>query len=192
MLNKDSDILVFMRLKNGDMDALEILFKRYYESLCNFANTYLQDFELTEDIVNDVFILLWDKRKRINIKSNFKSYLFTITKNTIFEYLRKNKIYFEKLDSIKDFSSPNELIEELDKMEIKQIIKFLLDKIPPKSRRVFLMHRMDKLKYKEIAEVLNISIKTVENHIGKALKILRENKNILKRFLSFLLFLSFR
>jgi len=187
MLKQEPDIYVFKRLNKGDIDALEILFKRYYESLCNFAATFLNDKSLSEDIVTDVFLMLWEKREKINIKSNLKSYFFMTTKNAVLEYLRKNKIYFEDLTQVKGKFTTQDACYDIQKKESKQIIEELLNKIPPKSRRVFLMHRQNGLKYREIAEVLDISIKTVENHIAKALKILRENKEIINRLLGMLL-----
>lgn len=180
----NDDIHLFKQINNGHAKALDRLFNKYYEPLCNFAFLFLKDTKLTEEIVDDVFINIWRKRKEITIHTNPKAYLYRSTRNMVISHLRKNAPYFdsiEALESEKVANTPATPESLMIRKEIAGKVTFLLEKLPVQAGLVFRMHKMDGLKYKEIAEVLNLSIKTVENHMGRALKIFRlmykENAN---------------
>jgi len=171
-----NDIDLFEQIKNGNQKSFEELFNRYYNVLSNYSSIILNNNSCAEEVVADVFANIWIKRKKITINKNVKAYLYRSTRNTAISYLRKRKQECETIDENKiNFSqthnSPdNELIREDSEFRLKN----LLNKIPERSREVFILHRFNNLKYVEIAETLNVSIKTIEKHMTKSLKIIRE------------------
>ena len=184
-----SDKYLFDRVKTtGCKESFEMLFDRYYSPLCNFAYLFIKDEDACEEIVSDVFVNIWKKRKDIEIKTELKYYLYKSTKNQLIGYLRKQKPTTsahnrEIVESdIINFQSPETL---LIKKELNSKIKELLDELPKQSGLVLRLKKIDGLRYKEIAELLNISEKTVENHITNALKKIKqllENHNELREY----------
>lgn len=173
----EKDIQIFNRIKDDDSDSFEELFNLYYESLCNFAYLFVQDKNVAEEAVSDVFISIWQKRKSINIKKNLRAYLYKSTKNAALFYTRKHKINIVNIDDINvgnEFDTPETL---LIKAEKSVLINKIIANLPKRAGLVFRMHKVDGFKYREIAEVLNISEKTVENHMGNALRHLRDLAN---------------
>jgi RNA polymerase sigma-70 factor (ECF subfamily) len=172
----DGDIHLFKQVRKGQAQALATLFDKYYEPLCNFAFLFLKDTKLTEEIVDDVFIHIWRKREELIIHSNPKAYLYRSTRNGVISYLRKNRPVFDSIEVLES-SQPNSSSTSPEMLmirkEIADKVAYILDKLPAQAGLVFRMHKVDGLKHKEIAEVLGISIKTVENHMGRALKIFR-------------------
>ncbi len=171
------DIFLFQRLKKGNIAALTKLHDKYFESLCNFAFLFLKDAMSAEEIVDDVFIHIWENREKLFIKTNVKSYLYRSTRNGVISYLRKNKMRFEALQLIENKKQGTRFPLTPDtimvRKEIASRIEDILQQLPPQAGLVFRLHKVDGMKYAEIAEVLEISIKTVENHMGRALKIFR-------------------
>ncbi len=171
---------LFEEIKKGNKLALNTLFQKCYQRLCYFVETYTADSHIAEELVADVFTTIWMKRKKINIRQSLKSYLYTSAKNAALMHLRKKRLQTEDLESAKHIprndTNPEQIMVE---KETGSKIDQLLELIPERSRQVFILHRLDGLRYKEIAEVMSISTKTVENHMGKALKILRENKGVI-------------
>lgn len=173
----EKDIQIFNRIKDDDSDSFEELFNLYYESLCNFAYLFVQDKNVAEEAVSDVFISIWQKRKSINIKKNLRAYLYKSTKNAALFYTRKHKINIVNIDDINvgnEFDTPETLLIKADK---SVLINKIIANLPKRAGLVFRMHKVDGFKYREIAEVLNISEKTVENHMGNALRHLRDLAN---------------
>lgn len=153
----------------------EVLFKEQYSSLCRFAFGYTNDYDSAQEIVQEVFINLWLKRGSIDRNKSVKSYLFTATKNRCLNYIRDNKKFrSEYLDVELELEIRVEDKDIFSENERKERINQAFDKLPEKCREVFELSRSDEMKYKDIAVKLNISIKTVEVHMSKALKILRE------------------
>lgn len=191
MAEKDFDIILFYSLKAGNEDALDLLFKKYYENLCNYVATIINDFSLCEDIVTELFADIWLKRSKIIINHNFRAYIYKSAKNAALAYLRKKKLVtvsFEDI-SISDIASYQTPFAEAKQKQVDKNINLILQKIPPRSRQVFVLHRFEDMKYREISEFLSISIKTVENHISTALKVLRSNKDLIKKTLNTLVLL---
>lgn len=149
-------------------ETVENIFHQYYSPLCNYAAKIIHDKNSAEDIVQALFIQLIDKKKFDSIK-NIESYLLHSVRFKCIDYLRaSNKNRTEVLNESLDeaFDLPHEITEE----EIEPLFHYYAAKLPPKTREVFLLSRVSKLTYKEIAEELNTSIKTVENQMGSALK----------------------
>ena len=150
------------------------VFEAYYNPLCNFIRRLGNDNTLAEDVVQDVFMHLWKTRHQYTQDTDIKSLLFKSSKNKLFEHFRKDKAYEKHLQNFngtQDLSADeDQLAESLLKLEkINQSLRHL----PTKCRIVFEMHKFKGLTYSEIADINNISIKTVENHMLKAIKILR-------------------
>ena len=136
----------------------------------------MNDHKMAQDVVQDVFTKLWDKRDSLSIDSNEKSYLFQAVKNRSLEVLRKQKID-QKVSTIdyKDlYVDGNEIDEQARKYMLKEFLYNSIRQLPPKCQDIFVMNKVNGLTYNEIALDLDISVKTVENQIGKAYRKLRE------------------
>lgn len=158
-----------------DKQQFEALFKSHFAHLCNFARQFVLDEEVAQDIVQKVFISLWEKREDIDPKLSIKSYLFTSVRNKCLNHIRDEKKYRSQVLDL-DHADFEIAVEEdhFGEEELKQKIEAALASLPPKCRQVFEMSRFQQMKYKEIAEELELSQKTVEAHMSKAMKILRE------------------
>lgn len=166
---------------NINKQLFEQLFRDHYKALCHFAERYLHDNDSAQEIVQDVFINLWQKKETISSDKSVKSYLYTSVKNRCLNYIRDNKKFRSQyLDVELEMEIPFEDVDQFSESETQNRIEKALDKLPGKCRQVFELSRFEELKYKEIAERLRISQKTVEIHMSKALKILRvELKDLL-------------
>jgi RNA polymerase sigma-70 factor, ECF subfamily len=174
-----SDAELFRRIKSNDAGALKILFERYYSPLCSFACKFINNVHLAEEVVSDVFLAIWLKKEMIEIKLNLKAYLYTAVRNQSFNYLKKNKIQSEDIDSTVAEQKTSELNADTFVMykELKNDINKLLQQLPEKRQLIFRMNRIDGLSYKEIAEILSISIHTVQNQMVAAVKFLTEQQS---------------
>ena len=150
-------------------------FEEYYNPLCNFAFKIVNRKDLAEDVVQEVFVQIWQKRENIKLKASIKNYLFQSTRNKAIEILRKKKLendYKEHELSLK--TEAYEIEEEANNYMLKERLKRSIRQLPPKCQEIFVMSKMNGLTYAEIAEELDLSVKTVENQMGRALKLLRE------------------
>lgn len=165
-----------------DIKSFELFFKTNYKPLCAFANKFVNDVTVAEDIVSNIFVKLWENRQQLNIETNLKSYLLASIKNQALNYIKHQKT---KLQYSQYHLQINQLeVEEIQTFELEEKLIQSIDNLPTQQRQIFIMSRYQGLKNKEIAEQLKISIKNVEYHISKALLILREN---LKDFLTIFL-----
>ena len=166
---------------------LENIFHQYYSPLCNYALKIIRDDAMSEDIVQNLFIQLWESNKLSGAK-NVERFLLRAVKYKCIDYLRtkktKNEVSLQNFDNLKSIS-----VNELSEEEIEPLFHYFAAKLPVKTREVFLLSRKSGLTYKEIAEEMDISVKTVENQMGRAL---RKMKELLKeqKYLIFLLFLN--
>ncbi len=174
LATKYHELNIIDKIRNGDEYAFRDLFKTNYKSLVKYTNRYIQNTQTAEDIVCDVFLKLWQERKRLQINISVKAYLFRMVRNHSLNYLKTKKP--ELLDSFSLNLSLSSLAtdEQVNLDEITKYIQEAIAELPERSRSVFTMHRYDNLKYSEIAEVLNISEGTVETHMVRALKFLRK------------------
>ena len=161
-----------------DKERFKEVFMKHYVPLCNYANSLVRDEMLAEDIVQDVFLHLWKNNDTLTITSKLQSFLFTAVKNKVFEQSRSNTAYRKALDSVKNMNndhltSDDDMSSESAKYMAKERVSSLLRQLPTKCRQVFALHKLNGLTYAEIATQKGISIKTVENHMLKAMKILR-------------------
>ena len=163
---------IINKIKEGDIGKFEMLFKDYYERLCEFGMKYLKSIDLAEEIVQDTFYNIWKNRNTINIKTSLKSYLYTAVRNNCLQELRTRSLdikyeNYYKSHYVNDSVNP---VDELNAKELNEVIHKVLNSLPERCKIIFKMSRDEGLKYHEIAEKLSISIKTVEANMGKALK----------------------
>lgn len=184
-VNKD----IILRLREGDSSSIEELHDLYFSRLYSFSFAYLKSREDSLDTVQEVFIKLWIKRETVGDISTFDSFIFKITKNIIISLFRRRESdlkFRERLYFTSTSGVDNVDLNSLDYDELKEKYNQLLEKLPPKRREVFVMSREDGLKNREIAEELDISIKTVEYHISEALKMMRDAASTLSISVSIL------
>ncbi len=174
--NHDEKLL--QKIKAGDETAFELVFKNYYPHLVLLAQKYLGDKDLSESIVQSVFVKMWEKRREIEIRS-LKGFLVVAVRNKCTNELKHQQVVreYEKVSDAKEEAVWMTFNENVYLQRINHVI----EELPEQRRRIFKMSRMDGLKYREIAEKLNISPKTVEVQMGKALKYLREQLQPLKK-----------
>lgn len=172
----------------GDEMAFEGLFKSHFAELTLYATRFVEDMENAEEIVQDIFFNLWNNRLKLNINTSIKAYLYTTVRNTCLNLIKHKKVEHKYREYFSRQLHEDELQPEdwMGGNELQDKISKTIEKLPPERKKVFMMSRFDNLKYKEIAEKLDISVKTVENQMGKALKFLREE---LKEYLPLLIFL---
>jgi len=170
-----SDLYLFERIKLGDQKSFDLLFQKYYNNLCNYAYLFLKEDALTQEIVADVYLKIWNNKDKIEIKTNLKSYFLRSTHNEVISYLRKSKLQTVSLDHNNDIGNISEDSPEtlLINKETCRTFSSMINELPKQAGLVFRLHKVDGLTYKQIAEVLELSIKTVENHMGRALKMMR-------------------
>jgi len=169
----DSDILLAIR--QGNERVFETVFKKHYQALCNYACGILKDMDDAEEVVQSIFLKFWEQRAEIEINVSLKSYLYRAVHNTCLNRLKHLKIQETYRQYVGDYleNTHDSATDILDKVELESRIGDALEKLPEQCRLIFKMSRFEELKYQEIADRLGLSIKTVENQIGKALKIMR-------------------
>ncbi len=152
-----------------------MLFKAHFAGLCYFAQKYVKDFEAAKEIVQDAFLNLWEKRDSIDMDRPVKSYLTMIIHNKCTNYLRDNRkfdsyiLHVENLLDIPEYEDADTFVEK----ELEAKIEIAINELPEKCREVFVLNRYKNLKYQEIADRLQVSVKTVEAQMSKALQHMR-------------------
>lgn len=191
---KSKNIELLERLRNGDILAFDAIYKKYSTRLYGFILKIIKQDSDAEELVQKVFVKIWESRINIKANASFDSYLFTTAYNTTMSLLRKRvheKNYLEHLKSIQQISSPSNIIEEIHSEDVKNSFQKLINQLTPRQKEVFNLSREEDLTYFEIAEKLNISVNTVENHMTKALSFIKNNidKTLLFNSLIIALFL---
>lgn len=191
----ENDLELLKRIKNNDEIAFKVIFNRFYSRLYYFVLEFISLNDISENIVQDTFFTLWNKRHELKDDSNLGAYLFTVAKNNCLYKLRDQR-YRQKVFTA-NFLDQDELEMNMDVLstldssaytfeEIDRIVEKTLEELPPQCRKVFTLSRFEERKNKEIAEELNISVKVVEKHISKGLKKFRVS---LKDYLPFVAYL---
>lgn len=175
-------------LKAGDLTAFEMLFRTYYQPLCNYAFTFVQDRDEAEEIVQSTFLNIWEKRESLSIHTGVKPYLYAMVRNACLNLLKHEKI--KQQHAAMEMAVAERSVESVARTvmasELEAKIYQAMDHLPEQCRLIFKLSRFEELKYSEIAQQLDISVKTVENQMGKALRIMREQ---LKDYLPLLIIL---
>ena len=162
-------------IREGNERIFEETFRKYYQSLCNYANSILKEMDEAEEVVQNLFMSVWEKRSDLEINISLKSYLYRAVHNHCLNRIKHLKVREEYQQYATNFydASYESVSQTVMKNELETKIEEAIRKLPEQCRLIFRMSRFEELKYHEIAEQLEISPKTVENQIGKALKILR-------------------
>jgi RNA polymerase sigma-70 factor (ECF subfamily) len=166
---------LILRIIDDDTAAFESLFHLFHKRIYSFAQGLLSSSPDSEEVVQNVFLALWNQRKNLNISGSFTSYIFAIARNMVYEQIRQkiNKEAFSEyyLEHNVEYSFITE--EEVAYRELQGKIQHCIDLLPERRREIFVLSRIEKLSYKEIAEKLNISENTVDTQIRHALNVLR-------------------
>ena len=169
--------LTQLKIRKGDVKAFESLFRQYYAPLCQFAIKYVNDKDIAGELVQDFFYQYWKNKETMAMPRSLKAYMYISVRNNSLKYLRHQNIrqkYAAKLAENMREDSENTIQQTLETQDLQNKINEILNELPERCATIFRMSRYEGLKYKEIAEALSISIKTVEANMGKALQSLRE------------------
>jgi RNA polymerase sigma-70 factor, ECF subfamily len=174
VLNSDEKLM--QEIKADNMFAFDMLFNKYSKRLYKFAYSILKSPEESENIVQDVFLNLWENRNKVGKDSSVKYYVFTIAYNSAISVIRKKARESQFIDYLKSLQEINEepvnLVLEYNELTNK--LDDIINNLPDRQREVYLLHRNEGLKYQEIADRLNISVNTIQNHMVRALKTIRK------------------
>ena len=174
--NQISDVDLIPALKEGNLKAFSQLFDRYGKRLYYFSLGYLKSPEDAEEIVQEVFLKIWHNKEEMAESGSFESYLFTIARNGILNTIRKSKSEQAYLDYLKIHPTKNILLEEeLNFHELEKAYRSAIEQLSPKRKEVFLLNKEQSLTNAQIAQKMNISVKTVENQMTSAISEIRKN-----------------
>jgi len=163
---------IFLGIIQSDYGSFNQLFFCYYGRLCAYVTEIIKDDFASEDIVQDLFIKLWTDRKKIEVKENIAGYLFKSSKNAALNYLRSEKCKKNAVERIT--INKSQLTDyDIEHEEFLSALDKCINQLPARSKEVFLLHRFEGLKQKEISEKMNISVQTIKNQIWKSLQFLK-------------------
>ena len=173
--NQISDTELFHRIQKGDEKAFTIAYELYNKLIYVLSYRYLMDEERAKDVVQYVFVKLWEYRAELNIGISLKNFLFTMAKNYILNLIRNENTALEKQYEIAQqvLGYEDDLVEKLERREQMSLFYQALAKLPEQKKRICVMKIREEMSNKEIAERLNVSINTVKTHYAEALKLLR-------------------
>ncbi|PXX21717.1 RNA polymerase sigma factor [Arenibacter sp. ARW7G5Y1] len=174
MLKKYDDLKLIDLLAKDNVSAFEEIYNRYSSQMYLYAMKILKNSETCEDIIQNIFIDFWSKRKKIEV-TNVKSYLFKAVKFQIFNYLRNNKLTTEDLTRLNIIDVSMNITKQLEYDELEKKINMCVKKLPKRCQQIFVLSRFEHKSNKEIASELGISIQAVKNQISKALTAIRKN-----------------
>ncbi|MBA4744115.1 MAG: RNA polymerase sigma-70 factor [Muricauda sp.] len=170
-----NEIFIINSLKSGDKKIFERLYSDYYQKLCAFLLNYCQNRAIIEDVVQDVFLNLWMKRKDIHIKTSLNAFLYRAAYNRLMDKYRHLRLKNDMLSSY--YHTAVILAADVDSETSKKKMKLLencMEELPERCKEVFYASKIQGLNYKELSERFQISLKTVEGHISRAYRILKE------------------
>lgn len=170
----ESDGGLVEKIRTGDQFAFKELFRRRYAGLCRFAYTFIPSRDEVEDIVEAVFERLWINRERLDSSKSIEAYLFKAVKNQVYDNLKGRTRDFVPLgDDRVDDDSASDPVKELINRDLAIALRDAIESLPRKCKMVFTLSRQEHLTYSEIGEILGISVKTVENQMARAFRLLR-------------------
>ena len=174
-MDQDQVNIQIEKMKAGDRESFNQVFRRYYSPMVRFCVRYVADSDLASEIVQDLFVKLWSNREKISFNTSFESYMLTSVRNSALTYINKERSHAEaNLRVFSEESDNTDPSETLQSNNLEESYRKILKDMPEKRREVFLASRYDGLKYSEIAEKLGISQKTVEAQMSAAIKQLKD------------------
>jgi len=168
---QQTDQQIWESIRAGNVGALRTLHDRYFFALCHFADKSLHQLPVSEELVSNCFLRLWEQRKTITIHQSLKAYLYFMVRNQVIDYVRANKNKLVAVDE-KIPEIPTE--EEIDRQEFYAILYRAIGKLPEQRRQILEMAALDSMTYREVAEKLSISVNTVKTQMGRAYQFLKE------------------
>ncbi len=169
------DIHILDTLKEQPEIALKVLYEQYYSYICSVVYKMTGDSSLAEDLAQEVFVEVWKRRASLDVNLSLRGYLRRVAVNKTLNHIRSQKMNFEEEDAVLQVpSNENSTQKVLEAEDLQKVINDSIDSLPDKCRVVFGLSRFEELSYKEISTELGISVKTVENQISKALKLVRK------------------
>lgn len=184
-MNSFEENNLFINIQQGDEKAFEKLFKLYYGYLCNFATKIIADDVAAEEIVQEFFVKFWERRADLSVESSLKNYLFRSVKNLCLNHIKHSNIKLQHAQKVIAESETSNFNNDFIEVDLAADIAKSIEELPKKRREIFRLSREEGLKYREIAEKLNISIKTVEAQMSLAIKSLRDK---LKKYNTFIFY----
>lgn len=174
-MDQDQINIQIEKMKAGDRESFNQVFRRYYSPMVRFCIRYVADSDLASEIVQDLFVKLWSNREKISFNTSFESYMLTSVRNSALTYINRERTHAEaNLRVFSEESDNTDPSETLQSNNLEESYRKILKDMPEKRREVFLASRYDGLKYSEIAEKLGISQKTVEAQMSAAIKQLKD------------------
>jgi RNA polymerase sigma-70 factor (ECF subfamily) len=174
-LPEDSELFIRKTFETDPQKGCELLYRLYYRAMCTHAVRFVYSKEIAEDIVSEIFYSFWSKKIYASVTTSYRAYLFRSVRNRSYNYLsndlRKSDPLSAASENIVSEAESPEKIMQMD--ELLEILNKLISSLPPQCQKIFLMNRFEGRKSKEIAEELNLSPRTVETHIFKALHVLK-------------------
>jgi RNA polymerase sigma-70 factor (ECF subfamily) len=173
-----TDFYIQKKIQGGDIREFERLFVKYYEPLCQHANKLLRDMDTAEDIVQEFFYQFWKNRESFSLKLSLNAYLYQSIRNNALHHLQHlavRETYAKEVNSDFQERMPVQKQEDVEMHELNRVIDATLQQMPERCSRIFRMNRFEGKKYREIAEILSISVKTVEADMGKAIQLFRKS-----------------
>lgn len=187
---QDLDGRWIIGIRNNNVSDFEAMYRCYYEYLCQFAYRFVNNRAASEDLVHNVFLNIWKNRETWKPRGTLRTYLYRAVKNQSLKYLAhcqvQNRIKLDDLTILPDHNRMNPE-EKFRSREFEEAVQKAVEQLPEKRRIIWLMHREDKMTYREIAEVLEISIKTVETQMSRSLKYLRSQLTDFLPFIGFII-----
>ncbi len=163
----------WLALKSGQENALASIYKQYWQRLYHAAYAILKDPQACEDIIQEIFLTLWLQRERIEIKTSLSAYLYACVRYEVYRQIRAGRVREDIFDHLYERIQAGADYEQLEYKELYTQINAIVEQLPEKCKAVYKLSREQHLSHKQIAAQLNISTKTVENHLTKALSLLR-------------------
>lgn len=166
------EVFLLKLIKAGDKEAFKYLFDQFFIPLCRFIKVYVVEKQIAEEIALDIFVAVWEKRETITIQISWKSYLFQSARNRALNYIRDN----ERFVNVSDWSFYDKAMNDntVEIQELELLIQEAICSLPGRVREIFEKSRVENLTNKEIAKELDTSVKNVEAHISKALKLIKK------------------
>lgn len=183
-----SDKEIALRIRQGDHKAFEMLYDLYYVKLCSYCNSIVKNLPVAEEIVQELIYTVWDRRTTLSFEPELKQYLYRSVYNNAITHVKKESklaINSELTSFIAD-SLPRYYQDELETKELSETIENTLSSLPAQTKDIFQMNRDEEMSYKEIAEKTKLSVKSIEYHMSKAIKVLQKE---LSRYLMLVIFI---
>lgn len=171
------DYIVMQELRKGSVSTFEMVYKIYCKKLFFFINSYTRNNETSEEILQDVFVKLWEKKESLDLSLSLNSYIYTIAKNLAIDFIRKKRVKIFPIENVeeKNISCDNEGEKHLISIELDMLLEDAIGRLSERKQKIFKLHRFDKLTYKQIAQQLGISVSAVEKNISLALKTIQKH-----------------